>query len=466
MSSKSGDTEVPVSGRWPAAPRSSMFATGGEYAATGWSCRAAPARRRGVRLLAALVTLAGACDDGPPPLTASGLVITPASVGGRHRPRVVTATGSLFVSGASNGLSFGRVVSPGLLDLQIPVTNGGWFTSGTLVANLQLTVSLPAHHPVEVWVVDGAGRESPHLHGAFDVVVDTSCSSWTTAKTTGPVFEDLVWTGARFVGVGAAGISVSDDAFDWTATAVTTPLTAAASSGAGLVALGDDAVLTSPDGLDWTAHPPAGTGVHVEAVTWTGQRFVAVGHTGAVLYPHPAILTSPDGITWSEQAVPVPRSAQPGEYRALTGLAWSGNLLVATSNPGNPAPLAVFVSPDGIAWEAVEIPTTAGLPRFLFDIAYGDGGFAAVGPFGVLFTSSDGQTWMKHDEPDIRGFVYEAVSTGPTLVAGGWQIITCDAGAQCTAWDPPSSASVVRALLWSGLECVAARDDGTILVSP
>lgn len=431
-----------------------------------------PARPPGAHLLAAaLVALAGACggDGSGAPLTASNLVITPASAGARHRPRVQEVTGSLFVSGASGGLSFARVVSPGTLDLRIPVIGGGGFTSGTLMATFQLTVSLPAHYPVEVWVVDGAGRESPHLHGAFDVVADTSCSVWTTATSTGPSLEDLAWTGARFVGVGPGGVTVSDDAFEWTATGVITPLSAVASSGAGLVALGDGAVLTSPDGLDWTSHPPPSVGFHAAAVAWTGERFVAVGSTGAVLYPRPAIHTSPDGITWTEQAVPALPSSQAGEYRALTGLAQSAGLLVVTSYAvTNPAPLAVYVSSDGVAWEAVEIPPTPGLPhpQTLFDVAHGDQGFAAVGLPGVLFTSVDGRTWMQHDEPNILGLLYEVASTGPTLVAGGWEIVTCDAGAQCTAREPPLSGQAVRALVWSGLQCVAARSDGTIRVSP
>ncbi len=431
------------------------------------------ARGTGARLVAAaLAVLAVGCgggDGGAAPLTASDLVITPSSVSGRHRPRAATVSGSLFVSGASNGLSYGRVVSPGVIDLQIPVSGGAGFTSGTLVATIQLTVSLPAHYPIEVWVVDGAGRESPHLHGALDVVADTSCSGWTTATTTGPSLQDLAWTGVRFVGVGPNGVSVSSDAFDWTATAATTPLTAVASSPAGLVAIGDGAVLTSLDGLDWTTHPAAGAGVHVEAVTWTGERFVAVGSTGSGAYPHPAILTSPDGIAWTEQTVPLPPSASPGEYRALTGLAWSGSLLVATSYPTtSPSPLAVFVSPDGLAWEAVEIPPTPGLPspQTLFDVAHGQAGFAAVGLPGVLFTSPDGRTWTQRTEPGIGGIVYEAVSTGPTVVGGGWEVFTCDAGTQCTDRSPPSSGNPVSALVWSGLECVAARSDGTILVSP
>ncbi len=102
------------------------------------------ARSTLIAALAAALTLAVACDGcGPPPLVASDLVITPASVGGRHRPRVVEVGGSLFVSGASGGLSLARVVSPGVLDLAIPVTGAGGFTSGTVAGSFQLTVSFP-----------------------------------------------------------------------------------------------------------------------------------------------------------------------------------------------------------------------------------------------------------------------------------------------------------------------------------
>jgi hypothetical protein len=341
------------------------------------------------------------------------------------------------------------MVSPGMLDLQIPI-NAPDFASGTLYASLDATVSLPHHYPIEVWVVDGAGHESNHLQAAFDVVPHTSCTGWTTATTGGPILEDLVWTGARFVGVGA--------------TAEATPLTAVGWSGTGLVAFGDGVILTSPDGIQWTRRSLPADDLHVEAVLWTGERFVAAGRGGMYPSTHPAILTSADGVTWTERSVPVPPSASSNENRELTGLAWSGSRLVASSIAW---PLAVFVSPDGVDWQAVEIPPTPGLPetQVLFDVASLDGGFAAVGVSDMLFTSPDGLVWTQHS-PEIFGFLYEAVSTGPTLVAGGWPIVTCDLAAQCNAEQPPLSAEAVRALVWSGVECVAARHDGTILVSP
>jgi hypothetical protein len=50
-------------------------------------------------------------------------------------------------------------------------------------------------------------------------------------------------------------------------------------------------VLTSPDGVTWTPQG-SGTTARLNAVTWTGGRFVAVGDSGT-------ILTSPDGFFWT-----------------------------------------------------------------------------------------------------------------------------------------------------------------------
>lgn len=186
---------------------------------------------------------------------------------------------------------------------------------------------------------------------------------------------DLAWTGSKYVAVGENGfIASSADGFQWTYRngGVICDLNSVTHAGDRfLVTANDGGILSSPDGETWTRHmsgnpgtQPApeealqeiawngGTAVAVgsgrilystdlwtwsdavipaglkpKAVTWAGDRFIAVGQS---LWG-----TSPDGITWTFGTAP---------FWDATSIAWSGTHAVA----------AGYYSADGMTWTHVE----------------------------------------------------------------------------------------------------------------
>ena len=167
-------------------------------------------------------------------------------------------------------------------------------------------------------------------------------------------------------GVLTAGEAVQPQAAgsNWTATLRFDALSAVA-YGAGLhVAVGaDGTILTSPDGVTWNRRD-SGTTATLNAITWGGGQFVAVGSG--------TILTSPDGVTWT------PRDSG----TALKGISWGGGQFVVAGSRGT-----ILTSLDGVTWTKRDSGTTADLTA----ITWSGSQFVAVG--GTVLTSPDGVTW-------------------------------------------------------------------------
>ncbi len=73
-------------------------------------------------------------------------------------------------------------------------------------------------------------------------------------------------------------------------------------------------ILTSEDGLEWVERQRENS-LSLEAVVWTGSRFVAVGVGRDVLI-------SPDGLSWSKQQVA-------SDTWTMDDVAWNGSVMVA-----------------------------------------------------------------------------------------------------------------------------------------
>jgi hypothetical protein len=120
----------------------------------------------------------------------------------------------------------------------------------------------------------------------------------------------------------------------------------------------------------------AAPSVEFTAVSWTGDRFIAMAGS--------EILSSPDGVIWRHVSAALPIGA--------TTLVAGRDRIIAAGLAGD-AP-AVWTSGDGVAWTRASLP--AGTTGRILAVADHAGSFVAVGsgPAGVAtWYSSDGVSW-------------------------------------------------------------------------
>ncbi|HEX2626464.1 MAG TPA: hypothetical protein VHL56_06125 [Candidatus Limnocylindrales bacterium] len=236
----------------------------------------------------------------------------------------------------------------------------------------------------------------------------------------------------------------SDDGSTWTLRAVsdtpfTFPVSLARGSDGALVAVGRSGsapvAWTSPDGVTWTPHevPVLGTDRTAERMTSvfaTATGFVAGGSVGPELLDrHARFWTSPDGATWT----PVPDDAAAfanSEVRSIAVLANGG--LVAVGVVGSfqqPTGAVAWTSPDGLSWNRIDDPAFSG--AILVSVIGGSPvGLVAVGSDldrrnAVAFTSADGLAWKRApDEPSRQhsgGYAWmtDVTMVGDQLIAVG-----------------------------------------------
>ncbi|MFD2257576.1 hypothetical protein ACFSSA_12910 [Luteolibacter algae] len=114
----------------------------------------------------------------------------------------------------------------------------------------------------------------------------------------------------------------------------------------------------------------------------------------------------------------------------------------------------IYVSSDGLSWEAPVTPTT----QKLNDIAYGDGRFVAVGDGGTILHSTDAQTWVLTTYPrspfapaaNIHGVAFG----NGVFAAAGLSNLTLQS-ADGVAWNVVGTADAYNS--WSGLDFANGR---------
>ncbi len=293
--------------------------------------------------------------------------------------------------------------------LELPPIN---VTSGTLMGEMIVATTELGVFTSEVWLVDEAGHESNHLFVDLSVVVDvaTWLNRTPAGLTTG--LNDVVWNGSLFVAVGDLGKIVSSpDGITWTAhtSGSTQRLKGVYWDGSRFLAVGDGAtILSSADGIDWSSLHTGEDDVWLKDVSYSGNRYVAVGS----LYPANTayMLTSLDGLTWTENLT------LPQNGRFLSDVAWSGQLFVASAMAeAFPNEAAVMVSQDGLTWVEVIVSTES--PSTLC-VLWDDSRFIVGGIGGRLFFSPDGMNWSQANSPSTSNYLGLA-SSGSTLVAAG-----------------------------------------------
>jgi hypothetical protein len=265
----------------------------------------------------------------------------------------------------------------------------------------------------------------------LSVVVDVA--TWLdrtpAGLTTG--LNDVAWNGSLFVAVGDLGKIVSSpDGITWTlrTSGSTQRLNGVTWDGSRFLAVGDGGtILSSSNGSSWSSLHNGADGVWLHDVSYSGTRYVAAGS----LYPANTayMLTSVDGVTWTENAT------LPQNGRSISGVAWSGQLFVASAAAeAFPNEAAVLVSQDGLTW--VEVLVSVDSPTTLC-VAWDGNQFIAGGIGGRLFFSPDGMNWSQVATPSTANFLGLAWSDSTLLAAGvvGSTVATSDEGATWQAFN-------------------------------
>jgi hypothetical protein len=277
------------------------------------------------------------------------------------------------------------------------------------------------------------------------------------------------------------------------------PLNGVASNGAITVAVGAglDPIISSTDSFNWvqSASPfqPPQPPQTFTSVVWGGNKFVAVGTAGSVIYSFDGIVwtavpggvgtiqtlwsvtwspalglyvtvggngeiwTSPDGLAWTQQSV--------GVFNELESVTWSPALgIFVAVGLADPLTFAetVVTSPDGITWTAqVSVP---GFGNDLLAVTWGKGMFVAVGPTGVINTSPDGITWT--DQPQVSIHDFSALTFGNGLFVAGGQAGELWASPDGIIWfQEPTAGGWIEDVTWNGTFYIAVSSAAGIQVS-
>jgi len=283
----------------------------------------------------------------------------------------------------------------------------------------------------------------------------------------GVQFQDVVWTGSRFVATAMAtdggGVFVdSTDGLTWHRQTMAGPISVfgrLAAGPLGLVAIGTDSdghaiSRFSTDGLSWSpatttfGSASGTTAIQVTDVIATNGGWLAVGredpqcvYNCGVTPIRAVVWSSTDGLHWTRHAS---QTSMTG--RAMTGVAALGSGFVAVGTTGTAA--AVWTSNDGVSWtRAADVAafratsgSTAATSLGMTAVAVDRGVVVAVGTESDgdagrarAWRSVDGRTWaaaqgdrfvngQMFDVAVIpRGFVATGPSGDPGCTGGLWE---------------------------------------------
>jgi hypothetical protein len=208
---------------------------------------------------------------------------------------------------------------------------------------------------------------------------------------------------------------------------------------------------TSPDGLVWSFHAAMGTTdftFPVSLATGTDGTIVAVGRSSKL----PVAWTSVDGIAWQRHEVAILGDANVGER--MTSVVTGPHGFVAGGSVGPELfdrHARFWTSVDGGTWQPIaDDPVAFANAEVRAITTFGDG-FVAVGVVGtvqersgaVAWTSADGSTWTRVDDPSFLGGIAVAVTPAPFggLVAVGSDLDRHEAA----AWNSPDGRHWTRA---------------------
>jgi hypothetical protein len=212
------------------------------------------------------------------------------------------------------------------------------------------------------------------------------------------------------------------------------------------VAVGDlGTVLTSDDGASWRLER-AGTTTDLYAVTWGDDGFVAVGDEGIVM-------RSQDGSSWSY----VRSMAWP-----LFAVASNGDRYVTVGYVGQ-----IYYSDDAVTWAWAGPVTLVNLYAVIWDgsrFVAGGGGAVGSTSVGAILTSADGALWRSVSSV---GFSEIAWNGSVYVGNGGYVEYPISISSDLVTWEPGSLEGVqrIRGVAWGGSLFAAIGNQGELLTS-
>lgn len=219
-------------------------------------------------------------------------------------------------------------------------------------------------------------------------------------------------------------------------------------SGSKFVAVGHAGTIsTSSDGVSWSTQSLANVN-NLYGVTWGGGQFIAVGVQGT-------ILRSFDGQSWTE-----PSS---GTTEDLVNVIWNGSKYVAVGS-------TVLTSTNGIFWKE---QSGIGVNKFR---GINWNGTQFIGVSGTsIFSSTNAITWKTINISDANISLQEVEWNGSLYVAAGGSFLTSSDGFTWTIQlseidifpDKTSVRDIVTIVYisWDGSRFLAVGNKGTILTS-
>jgi hypothetical protein len=212
---------------------------------------------------------------------------------------------------------------------------------------------------------------------------------------------------------------------------------------------------TSSNSQDWAYHPIDSTPFTfpVALTSRPGGGFVAVGRR----VNDPIAWTSSDGASWDLHAVPTLGRTDPERMNAVAATT-SGFVAGGSAGPeGFERHARFWTSGDGVTWDPVADEADAFADAEVTAITPFRDGLVAIGALGdaqhrtgaVAWTSKDGLTWARVDDPTFDGGLAASIIAAPF---GGLLAVGTDLDRKAAlAWLSPDGAHWTR---------VTARDYG------
>jgi hypothetical protein len=318
------------------------------------------------------------------------------------------------------------------------------------------------------WTINGVvfGNGLFVATASYGTILTSSDGQMWNNLGSGHPFGRIYFANGMFFAVGVDGLFyASPDAVNWLPSGPSGGSVANVAWGNGIfIAVGSDGfnslALVSAQGVQWE-RSSGGRNNSLSGIVFGRNEFVAVGSG--------TILTSRDGNNWNSQSLPdgvgVSKLAfGNNRYVAVGGSRWVGNGYQAT----------VLISPDGETWRsATHLPVTFPFALGLSGIAFGAGGFVAVGDGGMILTSRDAEQWSQQVSGTGSRFFCIAFGGGTyvAMAESEWDgqtyvtpVVTSTDG---TRWNRVNlnSGNWIFDLTWGKDHFVAVGESGIILTS-
>ncbi|MES9939587.1 MAG: immunoglobulin-like domain-containing protein [Candidatus Thiodiazotropha sp. 6PLUC1] len=355
----------------------------------------------------------------------------------------------------------------------------GDISENIVISGEPVDMSTPGSYILTYDVSDASGNAAIQLTRNVvvidDQVVDPAPAAlpnewvWRNPLPRGNSLKDITWNGELLVAVGNNGtILTSRDILNWDEqdSGTLTTIQAITWTGSQFVAVGGDnwktgLVLTSPDGIIWRVQNQLGNRVLYDVI-WDGNQLIAVS-TGGSIY------SSRDGVEWSHQ--------EPLETSSYYAIEWTGERYIAGGTKDYNRGL-ISTSVDGISWNHIDTtlevnrlmdlqqPLVMGIQPQPSDIVWTGNQVVVVGTEGLILTSPDGLSWTKQDA-GTTGWFSSVTWTGTQLVAinyGDNDVYTSEDGVSWAPQHADSSSGIIKSI-WSGSEIVAVGYLGVVASS-